>query len=1118
MKPVVSEDKRQRFLVNRVDTEELCSAIETSNARTSNSPPSPEVEERCGSSVSPHSEMDMDSLASPSTHMGTHSTFRSLRQMTREALPRLDHYRNLASIMRAPAVGQRPTLDDLHQPPSGKVLVQAAHDGHDQTEAVEGKFGWVQGVLVRCLLNIWGVILFLRLSWVTGQAGVLEGMLIVTCGNIVTSISALSMSAISTNGQIKGGGTYYMISRSLGPEFGGAIGLIFSLANAVAASMYIVGFCESINDLLRSLGTQIFDGGVNDVRLVGSITLVVLFGICIIGMEWEARAQVVLLLVLVVAILDFVIGAFVGPLTDEEIAQGFVGLNGSVLKENLYSDYRTGSTGGEGNGQQNGFFTIFSVFFPACTGILAGANISGDLKDPSESIPKGTLLAVIITYISYILFVLLSGAVAVRDATGNVTQVIDWSFTNCSDAVCQYGLQNSSQVMELVSVFGPLIYAGCFAATLSSALASIVSAPKVFQALCKDKLYPYIEIFGKSYGKKEEPLLGFVLTFFIVLVFTLIARLDSIAPIITNFFLAAYALINFSTFHASLQQIPSWRPTFKYYNKWLSLVGGVFCTAIMFLIQWWTALITVTIIILLYFVVSYRKPEVNWGSSTQAQTYNLALSSVMSLNQIEEHVKTYRPQILVLCGAPSTRPPLMHFAHSITRNMSLLVAGHCMKEQQSQTVRSRFTAEATRWLIKHKIKAFYAFADGPCMALAARTLMCNVGLGKLRPNLVLMGYKTTWQTCPSEELQSYFKTIHFAFGLHLAVGILRVDGGLDYSDLTEFTQEEEDKNFIAQNVGAASAPMPSDASNPEPSNIHTTNFPTSDPRCCTLAPSSSAISFGHYQSENETSTGPYFTKALSIGFLKLTQAVLMGNTSSNITTVSPNEDGNSSFLGVLKMGKKKKEPVFRLSNGEIATPQMVDAMLRFTRKQPKGTIDVWWLYDDGGLTMLIPYILTTRSIWSSCKLRVFCLANKKDDLASEHRRMAELLCKFRIDFSDVVMIPDVMRRPREESVRDFSNLISKFKVLPDSEDKGTEGITESELIALKDKTNRHIRLRELLLEHSREASFIVMTLPIPAKGMVSAPLYMAWLETLTHQMPPFLLIRGNQSSVLTFYS
>lgn len=366
---------------------------------------------------------------------------------------------------------------------------------------------------MRCLLNIWGVMLFLRLTWVVGQAGVGQGLFLILTTTVVTTITALSMSAISTNGVIKGGGTYFMISRSLGPEFGGSIGLIFSLANAVACAMYVVGFCESIGDLLRSFGVSIVDGGTQDVRIIGCITLMVLLCVVVVGMEWEAKAQFGLLVILLVAIFDFVVGTFLGPKSDQDIAKGFIGYNMTLFKENFVPDYRTVQ------GETHNFFSVFSIFFPAATGILAGANISGDLKDPQKSIPKGTLLAIAITTGSYIIMALLAGATVVREATGNVADVANGSFAflDCASGDCKYGLLHSFQVVELVSAFGPLIYAGCFAATLSSALASLVSAPKVFQALCKDKLYPKIEWFARGYGKNNEPVRGYILTFFIAI-------------------------------------------------------------------------------------------------------------------------------------------------------------------------------------------------------------------------------------------------------------------------------------------------------------------------------------------------------------------------------------------------------------------------------------------------------------------------------------------------------------------------------------------------------------------------------------------------------------------------
>ncbi|KAG8237800.1 hypothetical protein J437_LFUL017194 [Ladona fulva] len=286
------------------------------------------------------------------------------------------------------------------------IDVETAEEKQEEEPRKKGKvikFGWLEGVFMRCLLNIWGVMLFLRLSWVVGQAGVgegvaviclsnvvtlvttlsmsavstngqikgVQGLLVISLANVVTAVTALSMSAVSTNGQIKGGGIYYMISRSLGPEFGGAIGLMFTLANSVAVSMYIVGFCESLQDLLRTFGATIVDGATNDIRVVGVITLIAILILAIVGMDWVTRTQMILLFVLIASQIDFVIGSIMGPVDDEEIAKGFVD---ETFMTNLEPDYRTYE------GVDHDFFSVFAVFFPAVTGIVAGANLSGDLK------------------------------------------------------------------------------------------------------------------------------------------------------------------------------------------------------------------------------------------------------------------------------------------------------------------------------------------------------------------------------------------------------------------------------------------------------------------------------------------------------------------------------------------------------------------------------------------------------------------------------------------------------------------------------------------------------------------------------------------------------------------
>lgn len=193
---------------------------------------------------------------------------------------------------------------------------------------------------------------------------------------------------------------------------------------------------------------------------------------------------------------------------------------------------------------------------------------------------------------------------------------------------------------------------------------------------------------------------------------------------------------------------------------WLSLLGACLCVAVMFLISWPTALLTFAAVIALYMIVSYGKPDVNWGSTTQAQTYKNALLSVLQLNNVDEHVKNYRPQILVLAGTPNTRPILVDFANLLTKNLSLMICGHVFKGQSTQRQRVFLHRQAREWYQKHKVKGFYTIVDGEDFEVGSRALLQASGVGKLKPNIVLMGYKNDWQVCGKAELESYFNTIH----------------------------------------------------------------------------------------------------------------------------------------------------------------------------------------------------------------------------------------------------------------------------------------------------------------------------------------------------------------------
>lgn len=193
---------------------------------------------------------------------------------------------------------------------------------------------------------------------------------------------------------------------------------------------------------------------------------------------------------------------------------------------------------------------------------------------------------------------------------------------------------------------------------------------------------------------------------------------------------------------------------------WLSLVGAILCVVVMFLISMPTALLTFVVVIALYLLVSYGKPDVNWGSTAQAQTYKNALISVQQLNNVDEHVKNYRPQLLLLTGAPNTRPILVDLANLLTKNLSLLICGHVIKGQSTQRQRLSYQRQALEWFEERKVKGFYSIVDDDDFESGARALMQASGVGKLRPNILMMGYKNDWQVCGKTELDAYFSTIH----------------------------------------------------------------------------------------------------------------------------------------------------------------------------------------------------------------------------------------------------------------------------------------------------------------------------------------------------------------------
>ncbi|XP_047437088.1 solute carrier family 12 member 10, tandem duplicate 1 [Mugil cephalus] len=898
-------------------------------------------------------------------------------------------------------------------------------DPQDPTAKAPVRFGWIIGVMVRCMLNIWGVILFLRLSWITSQAGILLTWVIILMSVTVTSVTALSISAIATNGRVISGGAYFMISRSLGPEIGGPIGMVFSFANALACALNTVGFAEVVRDLMLEFDVVMVDS-INDVRIVGVITVTILLLISMAGMEWESKTQILFFLVLMISFSNYIVGTIIPP-TTEKNAQGIFGYRSEIFIENLTPNWR----GPEGN-----FFQMFAIFFPSAIGILSGANISGDLKDPASAIPKGTLAAIFWTTVSYLVISVTVASCVVRDASGNITDILSgnatddcvglacnlgWNFTECIQSKsCEYGLANNLKVLGQVSGFYYLITAGVFAASLSSALGFLVSAPKVFQCLCRDNLYPYIGFFAKGYGKNDEPYRAYLLCYIISVAFILIAELNTIAALISNFFLCSYSLINFSCFHASITNSPGWRPAFHYYSKWTALFGAVISVVLMFLFTWWAALITFCIIFFLFGYINYNKPKVNWGSSVQAGTYNMALSYSVSLSGVEDHVKNFRPQCLVLTGPPNKRPALVDFVGSFTKHISLMICGDIVMEQDQQTRSADSTDWLVKWMNKRKVRSFYSPFSADSLRVGTRHLLQASGLGKLKPNTLVLGFKANWRDSSPESIEDYINTIYDTFDSNYCLCILRMMDGLDIFDQFDFEVNqgfESDENDVQQSPEREPADDISDKSS-----------------------------------------------------------------SDQIKTVFQNDQGRK-------------------------------------------TIDVYWIADDGGLTLLVPYLLTRRKRWHNCKVRVFIVGDEQN-MEEGRDEMIALLKRFRLDVNDVIVMTDSEKRPQAKSLSRFMDSVAPFR-LHDEQQEGVSvqelrqsapwKISDKEFEAFKQKSERKVRLNEIIRRNSQHTALVLVSLPVPHSDCPSA-LYMAWLDTLTCGLHcPAVLIRGNQQNVLTFY-
>jgi amino acid transporter len=1059
-----------------------------------------------------------------------------------------------------------------------------------------------------------------------------QGTIVVAMANVVTLITALSLSAITTNGLVLGGGAYFVISRNLGPQFGGAIGLLFYIAQAVATSLYVVGFAESIVDLMKSSGAQPFTGDFGwDQRVIGLGTCILLLGVALVGVGWVAKSQVILLIILIATLLSVVIGAFLPdlPSVEDNTAKGFAGFGSSTFSDNLGSGYIVDPV----TLSPVSLFSVFAVFFPAVTGIMAGANLSGDLADPSKAIPKGTIMGIGITFVSYVLVLWFIGSTVVRCADPSGTGycaaadfgTIDWARRLAADpegAATLGGLLFNRLVITSVSLWSPLVYAGIFAATLSSALASMVGAPRILQALAKDRLFdfkwfyyfsqlPYPEAAGKDeLGRQKtgrggpveggestaaaaaaagpaadaelpsdaaespEPIRGYVLTFFIACGCVLIGELNFIAPIISQFFLLSYALVNYACVAASISKAPGWRPNFPYYHPALAGFGALLCIALMFAFDWITALVAVFIAFAAHRYIDIAEPDVNWGTASDALRYLRAVRALHALSRVRtdlitdlHHAKVFRPAYLAIIPGSDPQPragPAIGLLSALWRGRGLsLVTQVLIHDSGVAARRMQAVAPAGRRssLLLATTDAAAGAEDEPedDQDAAARDVRAE-----MHPPSKFPGYinaarahrrrlgRLLDQVCGASARRAFF----VANALHAPT----------FRDGAEALVESAGVSALRCNTVVLEWPYGNTSRNayalgPSPTELH---------------------------ESIESITAPSLGEATPVVFESFEGAVC---------------DALDGRQGVI---------VVRDDMGTLVpanTTQSAEMDVSVTGD----TIDLWWLHWDGGLALLVPWLMQRSTAFEGKTLRVFTSGSPDGvdndaTLAADARTAglarlvgmlrfeaqprsvklnatdasAEGVARFSATFPGILthdQLTSTIRRFHRAESLPLMVALEKGKqqamtvepaaasaggapsatgaveegavaveVLGDqgddvveahasplleaiAEDEPTEDESETRTALRRaveelgvDKRRRlaeltlwNIRAGDLIRQHSKDAAAVFVVFPKPQRWFPLG-IESAWMEALSHSLPPTILIRGNGATVVTHAS
>lgn len=563
------------------------------------------------------------------------------------------------------------------------ALVGGEVGGGPATSQTGGRFGTFAGVFTPSILTILGVVMYLRVGWVVGNAGLGGALLIVAISHLITTATGLSVSSIATNRTVGVGGAYFIISRSLGAPAGAAIGIPLFFGQALSVTFYIVGFTESLSLLLPGLPEKTVSTGV----------LLVLALISLKSADLALKVQFVVMAAIALSLVSF----FSGWSSPSPPTEAAANITWWVTDRAPFSE-------------------VFAVFFPAVTGIMAGVGMSGDLRDPRRALPKGTLWAIAVGFVVYMIFPV-------------------WLALNADSAA----LAEDKMIVWDIARLPILIFAGVWGATLSSAVGSILTAPRTLQALANDGLV--WRPLGRGHGPNNEPRIGVMVTWGLAQAGILMGDLDVIAPVLTMFFLATYGLTNLACGLEKWAASPSFRPEFRV-PAFVGIAGGIACAYVMSIINL-PAMFAATLFCGAIYVVTQRRAlSTTYGDARHGIWAALVRSALYALRRTEYHAANWRPNLLILGGDYEKRMYLLELGSQIVQERGIVTFVELMTGDITELAP---TWRQTRRELDERIQERFpnVFAKVEVVTdkyRGAVSIAQAYGIGSLEANTVMLGW------------------------------------------------------------------------------------------------------------------------------------------------------------------------------------------------------------------------------------------------------------------------------------------------------------------------------------------------------------------------------------------